>query len=36
VLGRFHHAHLRSAIDQHLPNPVGGQTWSAVKSLFRD
>ncbi|HZL86685.1 MAG TPA: hypothetical protein VFD07_15035 [Candidatus Krumholzibacteria bacterium] len=36
ALGRFHDAHLRSAILQYLPNPVSGQTWSAVKSLYRD
>ena len=36
VLGRFHNAHLRTAIDQHLPTPVSAPTWSAVKSLYRD
>jgi hypothetical protein len=36
TFGRFNNAHLRSAILQYLPNPVSGQTWSAVKTLFRD
>ncbi|HZL86683.1 MAG TPA: TlpA disulfide reductase family protein [Candidatus Krumholzibacteria bacterium] len=35
-LGRFHNAHLRSAIDRHLPTPVSAPTWSTVKSLYRD
>lgn len=34
--GRFHDAHLRSAILQYLPSPVTAQTWSVVKSLYRN
>ena len=35
AFGRFAEAHVRAAILQHLPLPVQGATWAAVKQLFR-